>query len=56
MNQTETTSISSEDEAENKRFREHLAKCHAEVATWPEWKQNLLGLSYSKKKALGLLD
>lgn len=28
---------------ERAAFREHLARCAAEVATWPEWKRNCMG-------------
>jgi len=30
-------------EAERQAFREHLNRVQAEVKTWPQWKQQILG-------------
>ena len=32
--------------ADRQRFIEHLKRCATEIATWPEWKRNLLGWKY----------
>jgi hypothetical protein len=37
---------------EEDRFLVYLRWAREEVRTWPEWKQNLLGWHYSKKKAI----
>jgi hypothetical protein len=42
----------SDDDA--KRFKSHLEWSRKEVATWPEWKRNLLGLRFSDKKRLDI--
>lgn len=31
------------EEEKEKRFRDHLKRCSAEVKTWPKWKRELLG-------------
>jgi hypothetical protein len=43
-------------EDKEERFTAFLKHCREEVKTWPEWKQDLLGWSYSKKKAMGVLN
>ena len=38
--------------SEDERFAAFLKKAHEEVRMWPEWKQNLLGWHYRKRRAL----
>lgn len=34
------------------RFEQHLKRCGEEVATWPEWKRNLLGSRWRQNRTI----
>lgn len=37
--------------ASRDQIRDHLKRVREEVGAWPEWKKDLLGWRYTKKKA-----